>query len=151
MTANGHRPGCSPGPPVFRPGSRSVTMAQKYYATAIHVIDTASATRRATAPQRLQRRSGQGERGDCVAFSGNRAVLRAPTCTTKALRGPGQPVGFFDMEMPVEDYMSWFVTGKPANTSKKEETQMSRTVHFDATRGLPPIGDKQFQLPYITA
>ena len=116
---------CSPGTPVFAPGDGVVTMAQKYYGYGnFLVIDHGFGyqTRYGHLGGFNAKVGDRVKRGDCVAFSGNSGRSTGPHLHYEVLfRGtPVNPVGFFDMEMPVEDYMS--VVREPEsrpNTSKK--------------------------------
>lgn len=116
---------CSPGTPVFAPGDGVVTMAQKYYGYGnFLVIDHGFGyqTRYGHLGGFNAKVGDRVKRGDCVAFSGNSGRSTGPHLHYEVLfRGtPVNPVGFFDMEMPVEDYMS--VVREPESrpaTSKK--------------------------------
>lgn len=109
---------CPAGTPVFAPGDGVVTMAQRYYGYGnFLVIDHGFGyqTRYGHLYGFNVQVGDKVRRGDCVAFSGNSGKSTGPHLHYEVLfRGtPVNPVGFLDMEMPVEDYMS--VVREPEN------------------------------------
>lgn len=100
---------CSTGTPVYAPGDGVVTMAQRYhgYGNFISINHGFGyQTRYGHLHSFLVEPGDSVKRGDCIAYSGNSGRSTGSHLHYEVIfRGDYvNPIGFLDMEMPIEDY-----------------------------------------------